>query len=96
MGDPVRLHQIFMNLLSNSYKFTAKGSVTIRATTDAESKHNVSVTCSVADTGIGISKEQLSRLFKPFSQADNSTARSYGGSGLGLVSTLLHISNLKH
>lgn len=85
MGDPVRLHQVFMNLLSNSYKFTAKGSVTIRATTDSQTKDNIKVTCSVSDTGIGISKEQLSKLFKPFSQADNSTARSYGGSGLGLV-----------
>ncbi len=85
MGDPVRLHQVFMNLLSNSYKFTAKGSVTIRATTDSQTRDSIKVTCSVSDTGIGISKEQLSKLFKPFSQADNSTARSYGGSGLGLV-----------
>lgn len=85
MGDPVRLHQVFMNLLSNSYKFTAKGSVSIRATTDSQSKESIEVTCSVSDTGIGISEEQLSKLFKPFSQADDSTARSYGGSGLGLV-----------
>ena len=88
LGDPVRLHQVFMNLLSNSYKFTAKGSVTVRATTDSQSKDSIKVTCSVTDTGIGISKEQLSKLFKPFSQADNSTARSYGGSGLGLVRSL--------
>ncbi|KAL1960905.1 hypothetical protein VTO42DRAFT_5889 [Malbranchea cinnamomea] len=84
MGDPVRLHQIFMNLLSNSYKFTPKGSVAVRAKVDKEDAEKIRVTCTVSDTGIGISKEQLSRLFRPFSQADSSTARSYGGSGLGL------------
>ena len=73
-----------MNLLSNSYKFTAKGSVTVRAKVEYEDKEKVCVTCSVADTGIGITQEQVSRLFKPFSQADSSTQRSYGGSGLGL------------
>lgn len=83
-GDPVRLHQIFMNLLNNSYKFTAKGSVTVRAKTDHETADSVQVTCSVQDTGIGITQEQVSRLFTPFSQADSSTQRSYGGSGLGL------------
>lgn len=84
MGDPVRLHQIFMNLLSNSYKFTAKGSVTVSARTTHEARDTLTVTCSIADTGIGITQEQVSRLFKPFSQADSSTQRSYGGSGLGL------------
>lgn len=84
MGDPVRLHQIFMNLLSNSYKFTAKGSVTVTSRTEYEDDREIRVTCSVADTGIGITQEQVSRLFKPFSQADSSTQRSYGGSGLGL------------
>ena len=84
MGDPVRLHQIFMNLLSNAYKFTEKGSVTIKTKTELENKDKIIVTFSVKDTGIGITQEQLSRLFKPFSQADSSTQRSYGGSGLGL------------
>ncbi len=84
MGDPVRLHQIIMNLLSNSYKFTAKGSVTIRSRTEYEDDNSIRVTCSIADTGIGITQEQVTRLFKPFSQADSSTQRSYGGSGLGL------------
>jgi len=84
IGDPVRLHQIFMNLLSNSYKFASKGSVTVRARTDFESDAHIQVTCAVADTGIGITQEQVSRLFTPFSQADSSTQRSYGGSGLGL------------
>jgi CheY-like chemotaxis protein/two-component sensor histidine kinase len=84
MGDPVRLHQIFMNLLSNSYKFTPKGSVTVRSRVEHETNERIQVRFSVADSGIGISQEQVTRLFKPFSQADNSTQRSYGGSGLGL------------
>ncbi|KAL8654658.1 MAG: hypothetical protein Q9210_001380 [Variospora velana] len=84
IGDPVRIHQIFMNLLSNSYKFTAKGSVTVKARTDYADAKSTRVTCSIKDTGIGVTQEQVSRLFKPFSQADSSTQRSYGGSGLGL------------
>lgn len=84
LGDPVRLHQIFMNLLSNSYKFTPKGSVAVRAKVVREGRGRVRLECSVSDTGIGIPEEQKSRLFRPFSQADSSTARSYGGSGLGL------------
>ncbi|KAL8696754.1 MAG: hypothetical protein Q9224_002638, partial [Gallowayella concinna] len=84
MGDPVRIHQIFMNLLSNSYKFTAEGSITIKARTDLDDSKTLKVTCSIIDTGIGVTQEQVSRLFKPFSQADDSTQRSYGGSGLGL------------
>ena len=84
LGDPVRLHQIFMNLLSNSYKFTPAGSITVRAKVCRAGKGRVRLECSVSDTGIGISDEQRQRLFRPFSQADSSTARSYGGSGLGL------------
>ena len=97
MGDPVRLHQIFMNLLSNSYKFTSEGTVTVSARTIFEDKEGIEVTCAVADTGIGISQEQLSRLFKPFSQADSSTQRSYGGSGLGLsiCKALINVLNGK-
>lgn len=84
LGDPVRLHQIFMNLLSNSYKFTPKGSITVKAKVAREGKGRVRLECSVSDTGIGIPDEQKARLFRPFSQADPSTERSYGGSGLGL------------
>lgn len=94
LGDPVRLHQIFMNLLSNAYKFTPKGSVTVRARKNAETRDRVKITCSVADTGIGITQEQLARLFQPFSQADSSTARSYGGSGLGLSICKAMIENV--
>lgn len=84
MGDPMRLHQILMNLMSNAYKFTSKGSVTVRAKVDWEDENFIQVTVSVIDTGIGISEEQQKKLFLPFSQADSSTARSYGGTGLGL------------
>ncbi|MCJ1477411.1 hypothetical protein MMC13_006082 [Lambiella insularis] len=84
MGDPVRIHQILMNLLANAYKFTAQGTVAVRSETVSEDTKSIRVTVSVADTGIGITQEQSSRLFTPFSQADSSTQRSYGGSGLGL------------
>jgi len=84
MGDPVRLHQILMNLMSNAYKFTAKGGVTLRAKAEQEDADTIQVRVSVTDTGIGISEEQQKKLFQPFSQADSSTARSYGGTGLGL------------
>lgn len=85
IGDSIRLHQIFMNLLSNAYKFTNPGgTVTVRSRTEYEDDKIIRVVCCVADTGIGITQEQLGRLFKPFSQADSSTQRSYGGSGLGL------------
>ena len=94
LGDPVRLHQIFMNLMSNAYKFTPKGSITVKARKLAETRDKVKFQCSVADTGIGITEEQLTRLFQPFSQADSSTARSYGGSGLGLSICKAMIENV--
>ncbi|KAL5318468.1 hypothetical protein ACEPPN_013529 [Leptodophora sp. 'Broadleaf-Isolate-01'] len=83
-GDPVRLHQVLGNLVSNSLKFTENGSITIGAKTDLETADEVQLTFWVKDTGIGIPPQQLVKLFKPFSQADASTARKYGGSGLGL------------
>lgn len=96
MGDPVRLHQILMNLMSNAYKFTAKGSVTVRAKLDSEDAEGVRVTVSVSDTGIGIDEEQQKKLFQPFSQADSSTARSYGGTGLGLSICKSILENIMH
>lgn len=83
-GDPVRIHQILMNLMSNAYKFTRQGSVKVRADVDHEDETEIQITCSVSDTGVGISEEQKKKLFLPFSQADSSTARSFGGTGLGL------------
>ncbi|KAI8271991.1 hypothetical protein K4K59_011676 [Colletotrichum sp. SAR11_240] len=83
-GDPIRLHQVLGNLIGNSLKFTEDGSITIGARVDSETKDKATLTFRVQDTGIGIPQQQLTKLFQPFSQADNSTARKYGGSGLGL------------
>ncbi|KAK4244412.1 hypothetical protein C7999DRAFT_35220 [Corynascus novoguineensis] len=83
-GDPIRLHQVLGNLIGNSLKFTEDGSITIGARIDKETEDNATLTFWVKDTGIGISAQQLENLFQPFSQADVSTARKYGGSGLGL------------
>lgn len=84
LGDPVRLHQIFMNLLSNSYKFTSKGTVTVEARTLKDNVDTIDVNFSVSDTGIGISEEQQKKLFLPFSQVEDASNRSYQGTGLGL------------
>ncbi|KAL3428197.1 hsp90-like protein [Phlyctema vagabunda] len=83
-GDPVRIHQVLGNLIGNSLKFTDEGSITIGAKTVSETSDTVQLTFWVKDTGIGIPSHKLVKLFKPFSQADASTARKYGGSGLGL------------
>ncbi|PTB75927.1 histidine kinase [Trichoderma longibrachiatum ATCC 18648] len=83
-GDPIRLHQVLGNLIGNSLKFTEDGSITIGARLDHETQERATLTFWVRDTGIGIPPEQLANLFQPFSQADASTARKYGGSGLGL------------
>jgi signal transduction histidine kinase len=83
--DPMRLRQILLNLLSNACKFTKLGQVTLRArkVTDGHSW----IELAVADTGIGMTPEQLSKLFQEFSQAEASTAKKYGGTGLGLAIT---------
>lgn len=83
-GDPIRLHQVLGNLIGNSLKFTEDGSITIGARLDSDTKEAAVLTFWVRDTGIGIPPSQLAKLFQPFSQADASTARKYGGSGLGL------------
>ncbi|KAF3070526.1 Two-component system protein A [Daldinia childiae] len=83
-GDPIRLHQVLGNLISNSLKFTEDGSITIGAKVESNTAEKAKLTFWVEDTGIGIPQDQLKKLFRPFSQADASTARKYGGSGLGL------------
>ena len=85
IGDPMRVSQIILNLISNAIKFTDKGSVTLKVNSLDTDKTKTYLQFEVVDTGIGISKEQLSTLFQNYSQADNSTSRKYGGSGLGLV-----------
>ncbi|MDR2349904.1 MAG: response regulator [Deltaproteobacteria bacterium] len=86
-GDPVRLSQILNNLLSNAIKFTNRGEVGIRVELMEEIPLSVTVKFTVRDTGIGLTKEQAARLFTPFTQADSSTTRKYGGTGLGLTIT---------
>lgn len=86
IGDPVRLRQILLNLISNAVKFTATGGITVRLEPVAEMEgHVVSARISVTDTGIGLTQEAQARLFESFSQADTSVARKYGGTGLGLA-----------
>jgi len=80
--DPVRLKQILLNLLSNAIKFTDQGTVTLSLSTNQEG-----IRFSVADTGIGMSEQALASLFKRFEQADKSTTRKYGGTGLGMAIT---------
>jgi PAS domain S-box-containing protein len=83
-GDPTRVRQILLNLLSNALKFTDRGGVTVRAATTPLGNGRTHVTLIVSDTGIGLNDEQRARLFEPFGQADTSTTRRFGGTGLGL------------
>ena len=85
MGDPGRVRQIITNLLTNSIKFTSEGQVKFSVIKERETTDVFEVKFVVEDTGIGIEEEVRKRLFKPFSQADSSTARRFGGSGLGLT-----------
>ena len=85
VGDPLRVGQILINLLSNAVKFTELGHVRLKVSGRVAPAGRVSIVCGVEDTGIGMSPEQVSRLFQEFSQADGSTTRRYGGTGLGLA-----------
>lgn len=88
IGDDTRIKQIIINLLGNAVKFTSKGGVKLHADFKRDPSSNNGeglITIRVQDTGIGISKENQKKLFQPFSQADSSTTRKYGGTGLGLV-----------
>src|SRR6202008_928305 len=83
--DPMRLRQILLNLLSNACKFTKQGEVKLRVKKIVDARNWIEI--AVADTGIGMTPEQQSKLFKEFTQVDSSTARQYGGTGLGLAIT---------
>jgi PAS domain S-box-containing protein len=85
VGDPGRLRQILTNVLTNSIKFTSDGYVKLNVAITQRSKDTVTVNFMVQDTGIGIEEEVRKHLFQPFSQADSSTARRFGGTGLGLT-----------
>jgi CheY-like chemotaxis protein len=84
-GDPTRLQQVLINLLGNSTKFTEKGRLVLRVALNPDGRGPKSLIFALSDTGIGIPKEQLPKIFESFAQADSSTTRRYGGTGLGLT-----------
>ncbi len=86
MTDPTRFRQAVMNLVANAMKFTERGSIRVHVAMNHDSGRDMLVV-RVVDTGIGMTKEQVSRLFAPFAQADDSTTRRFGGTGLGLSIT---------
>ncbi|MDN3654388.1 ATP-binding protein [Ferruginibacter paludis] len=85
MGDPVRLHQIILNLVSNAVKFTTTGSITVGVRLLQEDYDTASVEFFVKDTGIGIREDKMEKIFENFQQASSGTSRLYGGTGLGLA-----------
>jgi ammonium transporter, Amt family len=84
-GDPNRIRQVLTNLVNNALKFTATGGVSIRVVLESQEKDRAILRLAVEDTGIGIPRDRLDRLFKSFSQVDSSTTRKFGGTGLGLA-----------
>jgi two-component system, sensor histidine kinase and response regulator len=85
LGDPQRLMQILLNLLSNAVKFTERGSITIGVAFRGRAERDIEVQFTVKDIGIGIPADVRGAIFEPFTQADSSTTRRYGGTGLGLT-----------
>ncbi len=85
IGDPFRLGQVLSNLVNNAIKFTDKGEITVGVHKISDEEDGVRIRFDISDTGIGLSEEQRSNLFKAFTQADTSTTRKYGGTGLGLT-----------
>ena len=85
IGDPGRLRQILVNLVGNAIKFTASGTVCLRGTASSLTEQDVNVLFAIEDSGLGMTEATLNRLFQPFSQADSSTTRKFGGTGLGLT-----------
>lgn len=85
IGDQHRLEQVLLNLCHNAIKFTEQGYVAMRVTLVQEDEKSLLLHFAVEDTGIGMSAEQMDKLFEPFTQADGTTSRKYGGTGLGLV-----------
>ena len=85
VGDPTRLRQVLLNLMGNAIKFTEEGEVSLRVTSELDSTVPTALHFTVSDTGVGIPPGQLDRIFERFTQADSSTTRRFGGSGLGLT-----------
>ena len=87
LGDPTRLRQVLLNLLSNAIKFTNNGMVKLLSAITGKTDNTVTMHFEIKDSGIGMTEDQLGKIFQPFAQADGSTARRYGGTGLGLTIT---------
>jgi len=87
LGDPTKLRQVLLNLLANAVTFTAAGSVKLLTSVISETKSSVTLRFIIRDTGIGMTSEQIAKVFDPFMQADASTTRKYGGTGLGMAIT---------
>ena len=85
LGDPVRLHQIILNLVSNAVKFTSKGEIKVSVNLLSEDDEKVTIEFIIADTGMGITENKLEKIFENFQQASSGTSRLYGGTGLGLA-----------
>jgi PAS domain S-box-containing protein len=85
VGDPVRLHQIILNLVSNAVKFTNEGKITVSVRLLKEDEEKVTIEFAVTDTGIGIPQDKIGKIFDNFQQASSGTSRLYGGTGLGLA-----------
>jgi len=85
VGDPVRLHQIILNLVSNAVKFTTEGKITVSVKLQSQDDDTVTIEFAVADTGIGIPESKIDKIFENFQQASSGTSRLYGGTGLGLA-----------
>lgn len=85
IGDPVRLHQIILNLVSNAVKFTSTGKITVKVQLQKQEEGKVQIEFSISDTGVGISKNKIEHIFENFQQATSGTSRLYGGTGLGLA-----------
>src|SRR6185312_8317534 len=84
-GDPMRIAQLVLNYVGNAVKFTESGTILIKSRVLEETAHDLLFHIEVKDTGIGLTEAQLARLFQSFQQADGSTTRKYGGTGLGLT-----------
>jgi len=85
IGDPLRLEQVLLNLCSNAIKFTSEGFIVVRLAAAGAENDQIRIEFTVEDSGVGMHEEHLRKLFQPFTQADGSTSRKYGGTGLGLI-----------